>query len=430
EKPVGGPAFAAWRNADRLFVGSAGKLHCIEPVQSATADPARSWDSAGAGVHVVAGSPNGARVVFSDGEQQLAVLDPKTGKVTGTAVFASRPVAAALTANGRVLAVVTRDGAARVYHLSAGGVLEPLWTKRVSRSDRAAAQFSPDGRLLAVSSAGRVMLLDAVTGRPMQSLERRFGEGDVSCLSFSPDGEQVAIGSAGPEGVVRVSEVATGAEQATFLGHTGDVNAVAFSPNGRSLASGGADQAVLLWSAPAAGPGPKIGTPAEAWGSLDALEADAGYRNMGALLSQPGRAVTVIRDGFRGMADEQTKIRRWVSELDHDEFRVREAARRSLLQAGLRAAGALNDPGRKKMGAEGETRVRLILEAMESQGLRVPESGLFGEPLRSVRAVRVLETIGGKDARAVLEEAAKGSAESRLTKEAKSALETFPADSK
>jgi hypothetical protein len=305
-----------------------------------------------------------------------------------------------------------------------------LWTKRVARSDRTGLQFSPDGRLLAVSSAGRVMLLDAVIGRPIQSLERRFGEGDVRCLSFSPDGRQLAIGSAGPEGIVRVSDVLTAAEQTTFLGHAGDVNAVAFSPDGRTLASGGADQAVLLWKVPAADPGPKLGPPAEAWETLDALDGDIAYRNMGALLSQPARAVTVIRDGFRGMSDEQAKIRRWISELDHDEFRVREAARRSLLKAGLRAAAALNDPGRKKMGAEGETRVRLILERLESQGVRVPESGLFGEPLRTVRAIRVLETVGGKEARLVLEEAAKGPPESRMTKEAKSALETFPAESK
>jgi hypothetical protein len=427
ERPVGGPAFAAFRNADRLFIGSARKVHCIEPVQSATTDPARSWESGADRVSVLAGSPTGGRVVFSDGEQRLAVLDAGTGKVTGLAELASRPVAASLTANGRVLAAVTRDGAARVYYLSATGALDPLWTKRVARSDRIAAQFSPDGRLLAVSSAGRVMLLDAVTGRPMQTLERRFGEGDVRCLSFSPDGKQVALGSSGPEAIVRVCDVGTAADQATYVGHSGDVNAVAFSPDGRTLASGGTDQSVLLWRVPVPSLGPEVATVARAWETLDSLDASVAYRNMGTLLSTPGRAVEVIRDGFRGMADEQAKVRRWVSELDHDEFRVREAARRELLKAGLRAAAALNDPGRKKMGVEGETRVRLIVETMESQGVRIPESGLFGEPLRIVRAVRVLETIGGKEARGVLEEAAKGRDEARLTKEAKAALEVFPA---
>src|SRR5688572_493517 len=42
ERPTGGPAFAAFRRADQLFVGSARRVHVIEPVQSATAEPARS----------------------------------------------------------------------------------------------------------------------------------------------------------------------------------------------------------------------------------------------------------------------------------------------------------------------------------------------------------------------------------------------------
>jgi hypothetical protein len=426
ERLVGDSAFALVREGDRLFIGSARKLHSIEPVQSMTVEPTRSWDAVADAVTILAAAPNGGRVVYSNAEQKLAVLDPRTGKVTGVAEFGSSPAAAALTANGRILAVATRDGSARVYGLSASGALEPQWARRVARADRVAVQFSPDGRLCAVSSAGRVLVLDAITGRPMQAIERRFGEGDVRCLAFSPDGRHVAVGTNGPNGIVRVADVTNGSERATLAGHLGDVNAVAFSPDGRTLASGGADNEVYLWRAPAPNPGPPLMTTAEAWDTLDALDADGAYRSMGCMLTHPGRAVTVIGDGFRGIEGEQAKIRRWIAELDHDEFRVREAARRSLLKTGLRGAAALNDPGRRKMGVEGETRVRLILEALESQGLRVPESGLFGEPLRMVRGVRVLETLGLPAGRAVLEEAAKGPPDSRLTREAKAALTTFP----
>ena len=69
---------------------------------------------------------------------------------------------------------------------------------------------------------------------------------------------------------------------------------------------------------------------------------------MGYLLAQPGRAVAVIGEGFRGIADEQARIRRWIAELDHDEFRTREAARRSLLKTGLRVAASLDGPGPEK----------------------------------------------------------------------------------
>jgi WD40 domain-containing protein len=426
EKPVGGPALTIARHADRLYVGSSRTLHIIEPIQSVGAGPARSLASTSEHVSVLTVAPGGARVVYSDGEQKLAVLDARTGKATGTVELASRPAAASLTANGRILAVVTRDGAVRVYVLAANGNVDPEWTKRVARADRIAASFSPDGRLFAVSSAGRVMIFDATSGQPMQRLERRFGEGDVRCLAFSPDGRQLAVGGAGPESVVRVADVVTGHEYLSQTGDAGDVNAVAFSPDGRMLASGGTDGSVLVWKVPAGDPQREAMTTADAWEKLDSLEPKVAYQAMGCLLAHPGRAVGVIGDGFRGIPAEETRIRRWVAELDHDEYRTREAARRNLLKTEFRGAAALTDPARKKLGPEGEQRVRLILESLDSQGLRVPEGGLFAEPLRCVRGVRVLETIGGKAAREVLEVAAKGPPEVRLTRDAKLALITLP----
>ena len=54
--------------------------------------------------------------------------------------------------------------------------------------------------------------------------------------------------------------------------------------------------------------------------------------------------------------------------------------------------------------------------------MRIPESGLFGDPLRMVRAVRVLETIGTSEARSLLESLAKGARVARLTRDAAAAL--------
>jgi hypothetical protein len=426
-RPVGGATAAVARDAERLFIGSARKLHAIEPVESATAEPARSWDSGADLVSVVAADPAGRRVVYADGGQKLTVLDPKTGKATGTAELPARPVAAALAANGRILAVATLGGAARVYGLASSGAVESLWLKRVARSDRTAMQFSPDGRLLAVSSAGRVAVLESVTGRPLTSLDRKFGEADVRAIAFSPDGRRIATAGGGPESVVRIWAVETGQELASCAGHAGDVNAVAFAPDGKTVASAGADQAVLLWKAPPAPEGGPAPTVAAAWEAMDSLGAATAYRAVGALLAEPKRAVAAVRDGYRGQAGEEARVRRWIAELDHDEFRVREVARRGLLKAGLRAAAAINDPARKRLGTEGEERIRLILEEFDQHGLRVPESGLYGEPLRLVRGVRVVEAIGGADARAVLEEMAKGAKDERVAKEARAALEVLPA---
>ncbi|HEX3148526.1 MAG TPA: hypothetical protein VHR66_10610 [Gemmataceae bacterium] len=425
---IGGPTFAVARDAHRVLVGSAHKLHSIEPVESAMAEPAQSWDAASAEVRALAVSGGSQRVVYTNGDRTLALLDLKQGSTPGKIEIPAAPLAAALTANGRILAVVTRDGAARIYSLTANGNVEPLWLKRIARSERTALQFTTDGRLLAVASAGRVMVMESSTGRPLVNLERKFGEGDVRALAFSPDGRMLAVVSAGPDPVVRVWAINTGSELITFNGHRGDLNSVAFAPDGRTLATGGSDQVVYLWRAPAPPADGKSISAADAWDTLDALEAVDAHRATGALLEDPKTAVEAIGTGFRNMVGERAKIKRWIAELDHDEFRVRETARRGLIKAGLRAAAALNDPDRKKLQAEGEQRVRVILEAMEAQGLRIPESGLYGEDLRSVRAVRALEQIGGKDAREVLVEAARGPKDGRLAKEAKAALEVWPND--
>lgn len=426
EHPVGGPAFVVGRDSERLYVGSAHKLHEIEPVESATAEPARSWDSAAEAVNVFAVAPGGHRVIYAAGGQKLAILDPKTGRTTGTAEPTGRPLAATLTANGRILAVVTRDGTIRVFGLSATGTLDPRWVKRVARSDRAAAQFSPDGRLLAVSSAGRVSLLESVTGRPFATLERKFGEGDVRALSFSADGRLIAAGSAGPEPVVRVWSVEARQELASYFGQRANVNAVAFAPDGKTVASGGSDSTVIMWGVPPAPPSAKLMSVSDAWEALDALDGATAYRATGSLVADRAASVVAVRDGFTGRADAKAKIQRWIDELDHDEFRVREAARRGLIKAGLRAAEAINDPARKRLGPEGEERIRQILETLDQQGLRVPEGGLYGEPLRMMRAVRVLEMVGTKEARTVLEIMARGPADDRVTREAKAAIEVFP----
>jgi roadblock/LC7 domain-containing protein len=268
------------------------------------------------------------------------------------------------------------------------------------RSDRVAAAFSPDGRLFAVSSAGRVMIMEAVNGRPMQSIERRFGEGDVRCLTFSPDSRLLGIGTNGPEPIVRISDTITANEYVTGTGHLGDVNAVAFSPDGKALASAGSDTSVLLWKvrASAGNISAKVATADDAWiTSIPGRRCRV--RVHGYLLTHPGRAVEVLGNGFKNVDKEQAQIRKWIKELDHDEFRIREAARRNLVKVGLRGAPALTDPKRTPLGAEGEQRVRLILETLESQGQRVPESGMFGDLLRMVRGVRVLELIGNDAAK-------------------------------
>ena len=104
-----------------------------------------------------------------------------------------------------------------------------------------------------------------------------------------------------------------------------------------------------------------------------------------------------------------------IADLNHERFAVREAAARE-----LRQLGELSQPGLEmalaRPGVSLETRQRL--EQMLSQLPR-----LSGESLRDLRAIEVLERLDTPEARALLEELAKGDPDARLTHDAKASLE-------
>ncbi len=102
--------------------------------------------------------------------------------------------------------------------------------------------ISPDGRLVATSSAdGKLRLWSPETQTRVGALPRGSGAPATS-LAFSPDGETLA--SDGPGGMLRLWSVADRRAIGSPLGS--GISHVAFSPDGRTLA-GGATRTVALW---------------------------------------------------------------------------------------------------------------------------------------------------------------------------------------
>jgi WD40 repeat protein len=95
--------------------------------------------------------------------------------------------------------------------------------------------------LVAAGNSGQVGL-----SQGQIPLVRTLGLYGVTSVVFSPDGRYLAVGTAGGSSV-QLIDTSRWQVIRTFEGHTDDVRSVAFSPDGRLLASGSGDETIKLW---------------------------------------------------------------------------------------------------------------------------------------------------------------------------------------
>jgi WD40 repeat protein len=111
--------------------------------------------------------------------------------------------------------------------------------------------FSPDGALLAVALANKVLLWRVADGTLLRTLEGHAST--VYGVAFAPDGTTLASGAW--DNTVRLWQISGCASASgecgrllyTLDGHTDYVTSVAFAPDGVWLASGSYDGTVRLW---------------------------------------------------------------------------------------------------------------------------------------------------------------------------------------
>jgi RNA polymerase sigma factor (sigma-70 family) len=295
----------------------------------------------------------------------------------------------------------------RLWDVETGKELPELGGPPVAKA------FSPDGRLV-LTTGGHVC--HVATGKRVAMLP---GNPSIGAATYSRDGRFLATAASG--GVLQIWEVATWTRRNEFKGHRDGVSTLTFAPGGQLL-SGSQDTTVLAWDTQP----PRVADSVSlesAWNALAARESGESFRSEGRFLAAPADAVNYFAQRVKpAEALDPRKVQRLLADLDSDEFAVREAASEALDGLDEQAIPYLEAALKRMESAEVRDRVKKILE--QRWGAAIPT-----EQLRQVRAVMVLERIGG-ESKNLLKKWADGPAGARLTMEAAVALKRLDAVSK
>jgi WD40 repeat protein len=151
------------------------------------------------------------------------------------------------------------------------------------------------------------------------------------------------------------------------------------------------------------------------WEDLAGADAARAYRAVWALVLTPSQTVPFLEKRLHPVTADPKQIDQLIRDLDNDSFAVREKATRQLEQLSDTAEGALKEALKPAVSLEMRMRIEKLLA-------KLPELAATPGRRRELRALEVLELLGTKEARAVLQRLANGTPAARLTQLAQKAL--------
>ena len=249
----------------------------IEALRVASGTPITTLTKHQSYITVLAFSPTGEHLISGDVDGKLSVWSVGSWRELEEIIGHNKQIiGVAFHPNDPRVITISHDRTARVWNFESGEYLASLplaeesdvslyrgdprqirrLLNRLSQGSRFKSTvhsilFSPSGDIIAGGRSREIRLWDATTYEtrmviiPPDTCQSSF------VVTFSPCGQYLVSGSWWQEGQEKVSirlwEVATGENIATFWSHPTDIQDLSFSPDGTLLASGSFDGTILLW---------------------------------------------------------------------------------------------------------------------------------------------------------------------------------------
>jgi WD40 repeat protein len=365
-------------------------------------------------------APDGKTLAWTTGSQG-EILEVKSCKVTSKFALAEGNFEH-VAFDGDAARLVTassleRDHGFHVWDARSGHVLRHLSSQADARSHFYACRLATTAQgpafplAMTDGKGGWWSLFTLLPTRSICDIATWKGES----VGISPDGRVAVVSS---EGKLVFREMLTGAKLAeTATDHRGFVASLTFSADGKFLASAGNDSSTVLWDWQACvGLNTSGQDLVAAWTALAGEDAAAAYRAIGSLTAAGPKAVALLAKRVQPVAAKDlAATRKLLADLNDTQYSVRQTATKALSQLGAEAEPLFHEV--LVSGPSLEVRKRLE-PVRASPTLNQFKAGT----IRQLRAVYALERIGSKEARQLLASLANGEAAAWLTAEARAAL--------
>jgi WD40 repeat protein/predicted Ser/Thr protein kinase len=241
---VDGPLDVAEMSPDQRWIATVGRRGDALVWDVSTARVVKELVAPGGKAHFACFSPDSRRVLVGQTDTTASIWDVETGRrVAGPLVHErASPSAGQWSPDGRLVAVTTYGLFGCVWDANGNLVVRFDCPERSHQ----VTSFTPDGAaFVTVSPEGTAVVRDVSSGRAR--FASLLHEREVKDARFDPAGRRIATASA--DGTARIWDAVTGQPLTRPLKHQGTVRSARFSPDGNRLATASMDGTVRLWNA-------------------------------------------------------------------------------------------------------------------------------------------------------------------------------------